>query len=252
MTSMAAPCTTDSSNGNKWNIMDELTALTADRNSGTLFVATKNANDLRGYDISTLATTDTLASKSLWTADKPTSTASDKTILALGDLVGLQPSKPDGKLEMIAVQSASHNVSIVIQPPTLAPSSTPPKLFRNSTLSDALQAKLIQALTPSGGGMVSGLSAVAAGDLDDDGLADIVIGFGRQLRVLFNMGDGTFRLAGEYPMNKGEESSLMPDNTTDPIVDIALGDIDNTKGNELVVLTGTTDATISVYSISTM
>lgn len=243
-------CTTDDTNkGDKWNIMDTVTALAADRNSGSFFVATKSTGDgLRGYDTSTLAPSDNLASKALWTADKPTGNASDKTILAIGDLAGAEPGKPDGIQEVIAVQSASHNVSVLMQPAMPSPSGSPPKLPRDAKYSDGLQAKLTQALTLGGG---TDLAAFTVGDLDGDGLADAVIGFNQQIRVLFNMGNGSFRLSGDYPLSKGEEDSLSI-KTNDKIVDIAIGDIDNTIGNELVVLSGAADATITVYPISTM
>lgn len=244
------PCTTDATNqANNWNIMDSLTTLAADRNSGAFFIATKSTSDgIRGYDSGALATSDTLASKALWTADKPTNTTSDRTILALGDLAGTQLVKPPGQPQVVVVESASHSVSVLMQPAMPSPSGAPPKLSRDTRYSDGLQAKLTQVLTSSGG---TDLSALAVGDLDGDGLADVVMGFNQQLRVLFNMGNGTFRLAGDYPMNKGEENSLMIQ-MTDQIVDIAIGDIDNAPGAELVVLTGTADATISVYPVSAM
>lgn len=245
---MATSCSTDNNMGNKWNIPDGgIIALATDRAGGKFFVATQSATDgLRSFDISTLATTDPLTSKALWTADKPTNGAKEKTILALGDLAGA-----DGNQELIAAQSTSHDVSVFIQPSTLVPTSTPSKLSRDPTYSAALQAKVLQALTPLGGGTPADLSALSVGDLDGDGLADIVIGYGQQLRVIFNMGNGAFRLSGEYPMNNGEEKSLIPDPTAAPIVDISIGDI-GTGGNQLIVLTGSTDATITVYQISTM
>ena len=249
-TDASKECTTgDPVLGGNWNIIDNLTTFAADRNSGAFFVATSSISDgIRGYDTSSLATTANLSSNALWTADKPTGIASDKTILAIGDLAGAQPGKPDGNQEVVAVQNASHNVSVLMQPTMPSPSGAPPKLLSDSSYSHGLQAQLNQALTLGGG---TDLAAFTVGDLDGDGLADAVIGFNQQIRVLFNMGNGSFRLSGDYPLSKGEEDSLSL-KTSDKIVDIAIGDVDNTIGNELVVLSGAADATITVYPISTM
>jgi hypothetical protein len=92
------------------------------------------------------------------------------------------------------------------------------------------------------------INAITIGDLDGDSLADVILGSGTGIRILFNLGNSRFRLAAAAPLEMDESSLNF---TTAAIKDIAVGDVDGVAGNELIVLTAPTanTATISVYKI---
>lgn len=250
-TATAVSCPTDGSSGQRWNVPGGALALATDRKSDSLIVATDGTvsdgtqNTIRWYDIKNLQPSQELSARLQWSAGKPSNSPGERTILAVGDLASLDMSgNPDGLPDVVAVQSVTLDVNILIQP-----SSPVPNLVANSQYSAGLKQTLQQAL---GSGAIK---ALATGDLDGDQLADIVLGFKgadqiSYLCVLFNQGNGTFRLSGTPSFLGTAEASLkIP--TMAPIVDIALGDVDGVMGNELVVLTAPSanKATISVYKI---
>lgn len=243
-------CPTDgdmSDPGIRWNIPGGVLALAADRNSDSFVVATSEAatdetkNTIRAYNTTALMPSDDLKSKLLWYADKPTNTPGESSLLAIGDLAGAGTGNlPDGRADVVAIQNLSLDVKVLIAPATLG---TPaPKLIPSPEYSAGLKTAIQQAIN------VNSLNAFAVGDLDGDSLADVVLGAGTSIRVLFNLGNSMFRLAATAPLAM-EEASL--NFTTGSIKDIAIGDVDGVPGNELIVLTAPmpSTATIFVYKV---
>jgi hypothetical protein len=103
--------------------------------------------------------------------------------------------------------------------------------------------KALGSITP----IPTNIAALAVGDLDNDNLADIVVGGGTSIRVLFNQGNGQFRLAASPPLDKDEQSLNIT--TTAPVMDVSIGDVDGVTGNEIVVLTATPTPKLAVYQI---
>lgn len=245
-----ASCPTDgdmSDPGIRWSIPGGVLALAADRNSDSFVVATSEAatdetkNTVRAYNTTALMPSDDLKSRLLWYADKPTNTPGESTLLALGDLAGAGVANlPDGLADVVAIQNSSLDVKVFITPTTLA--SPAPKLIPNREYSLGLSTAIQQATNKNP------INAIAIGDLDGDSLADVILGSGAGIRILFNLGNSRFRLAAAAPLEMDESSLNF---TTAAIKDIAVGDVDGVAGNELIVLTAPTanTATISVYKI---
>jgi|JI9StandDraft_1071089.scaffolds.fasta_scaffold02630_1 hypothetical protein len=243
-------CPTDgdmSDPGIRWNVPGGLLSLAAERNSDGFVVATSDVatddtkNTIRAYNTASLMPSDGLKSRLLWYADKPANSPGESTLLTLGDLAGAGVANlPDGLADVVAIQNSSLDVKVFITPATLA--NPAPKLIPNREYSLGLSAAIQQATNKNP------INAITIGDLDGDSLADVILGSGTGIRILFNLGNSRFRLAAAAPLEMDESSLNF---TTAAIKDIAVGDVDGVAGNELIVLTAPTanTATISVYKI---
>lgn len=210
---------------NSISITENLVAIAADPRRSAVVVATNNK--LRGYDYAPFV--------QKWEAPRAVGTVQ----LALGDLdgpsqggtadaVAIWPSGwPDGKAMVIigSAEQTSYSTGLT------------------SSISET-----VKSIMP----VPANIPAFAVGDLDGDGLADVVIGSGPNVRILFNQGSGIFRRGGAPPFAIEESSLNISFAGISTVVDIAIGNVDtSTMGNELVVLTttGVGSATFNTYSI---
>ena len=71
-----------------------------------------------------------------------------------------------------------------------------PKLISKSKYSLGLSAAI-----PTRRLIKNPINAITIGDLDGDSLADVILGSGTGIRILFNLGNSRFRLAAAAPRN---------------------------------------------------